>query len=104
MLTIERRDARDVAKRSHETTSQIFGLRLLDLGAVLGPSFGQNVSGLEIRSRVSTGDVTKLCLAARFRRLARDYERLQTTLKGLHYVAFAILMGTRLIKIALVTS
>jgi transposase len=27
----------------------------------------------------------------RFRRLARDYERLQTTLEGLHYVAFAML-------------
>ena len=30
--------------------------------------------------------------AARFRRLARDYERLNTTLKGLHMLAFAILM------------
>lgn len=29
---------------------------------------------------------------ARFRRLARDYERLDTTLAGLHYVAFSILM------------
>ena len=29
--------------------------------------------------------------AARFRRLARDYERLQSTLEGLHYVAFAVL-------------
>jgi transposase len=28
---------------------------------------------------------------AGFRRLARDYERLQTTLEGLHYVAFALL-------------
>jgi transposase len=28
---------------------------------------------------------------ARFRRLARDYERLETTLEGFHYVAFAIL-------------
>jgi transposase len=28
---------------------------------------------------------------ARFRRLARDYERLTTTLEGLHYVAFALL-------------
>lgn len=28
----------------------------------------------------------------RFRRLARDYERLPTTLAGLHFVAFAILM------------
>ena len=30
--------------------------------------------------------------AARFRRLARDYERLPETLAGLHYLAFAILM------------
>jgi transposase len=30
--------------------------------------------------------------AARFRRLARDYGRLDTTLKGLHHIAFAILM------------
>jgi transposase len=29
---------------------------------------------------------------ARFRRLARDYERLASTLDGLHYVAFSILM------------
>ncbi len=30
--------------------------------------------------------------AARFRRLARDYERLDTKLKGLHLLAFATLM------------
>ncbi len=30
--------------------------------------------------------------AARFRRLARDYERLLETLAGLHYVVFAVLM------------
>ncbi len=29
---------------------------------------------------------------ARFRRLARDYERLSETLEGMHYVAFSILM------------
>ena len=29
---------------------------------------------------------------ARFRRLARDYERLSETLEGLHYVAFSFLM------------
>ena len=29
--------------------------------------------------------------ASRFRRLARDYERLETTLEGFHYVAFAML-------------
>jgi len=38
--------------------------------------------------------------AARFRRLARDYERLPQTLKGIHFIAFAILMTTKLIKIA----
>ncbi len=32
---------------------------------------------------------------ARFRRLARDYERLPETLAGLHFVAFAILMLAR---------
>ena len=34
---------------------------------------------------------------ARFRRLARDYERLPETLAGLHFVAFAILMVTRFV-------
>ena len=35
--------------------------------------------------------------AARFRRLARDYERLPETLAGLHFLAFACLMLQRLI-------
>jgi transposase len=30
--------------------------------------------------------------AARFRRLARDYERLPDIVRGLHFVAFACLM------------
>jgi transposase len=34
---------------------------------------------------------------ARFRRLARDYERLAETLVGLHFVAFAILLAHRFI-------
>ena len=34
---------------------------------------------------------------ARFRRLARDYERLDDTLVGLHFVAFAILMAHRFV-------
>ena len=34
---------------------------------------------------------------ARCRRLARDYERLATTLAGWHFVAFAMLMLTRLL-------
>jgi transposase len=34
---------------------------------------------------------------ARFRRLARDYERLSETLTGLHFVAFAMLMAHRFV-------
>src|SRR5215813_13657120 len=37
--------------------------------------------------------------AARFRRLARDYERLAATLAGLHFVAFAILMLKRFVAL-----
>lgn len=37
--------------------------------------------------------------AARFRRLARDYERLEKTLAGWHYVAFACLMLGQLIRL-----
>ena len=36
---------------------------------------------------------------ARFRRLARDYERLPDTLKGLHFLAFAMLMAQRFIHL-----
>lgn len=38
--------------------------------------------------------------AARFRRLARDYERLPETLAGLHFAAFAILMAARFVELA----
>lgn len=37
--------------------------------------------------------------AARFRRLARDYERLETTLEGFHYVAFALLMLVKVMPV-----
>ncbi len=36
--------------------------------------------------------------AARFRRLARDYERLPETLAGLHFLAFAMLMLKRFVE------
>ena len=35
---------------------------------------------------------------ARFRRLSRDYERLPTTLTGLHWLAFACLLLSHLFK------
>jgi transposase len=38
--------------------------------------------------------------AARFRRLARDYERLPETVAGLHVLAFACVMFHRLLTLA----
>jgi transposase len=35
---------------------------------------------------------------SRFRRLARDYERLPETRRGLHFLAFAILMVHRFVQ------
>jgi len=40
--------------------------------------------------------------AARFRRLARDYERLPETLIGLHFLAFAILMTKHVVETMLI--
>ena len=37
--------------------------------------------------------------AARFRRLARDYERLPATVAGLHFLAFACLLLHRLVPL-----
>jgi transposase len=37
--------------------------------------------------------------AARFRRLARDYERLATTLEAFHFLAFACLMIANLFRL-----
>jgi transposase len=42
--------------------------------------------------------------AGRFRRLARDYERLPQTLTGLHFLAFAILMLKRFVLLAINSS
>ena len=42
--------------------------------------------------------------AARFRRLARDYERLPETLKGLHFIAFSMLMNAKLLQHFMPTS
>ncbi len=41
---------------------------------------------------------------ARFRRLARDYERLPDTLKGLHFLAFAILMLAQFVHLVAFTT
>jgi hypothetical protein len=48
---------------------------------------------------ICTGTVERsFAWAARFRRLARDYERLAETLAALHYLAFAMLMLANLTR------
>ncbi len=42
-----------------------------------------------------------LAWTARFRRLARDYERLPTVLAGLHFIAFACLLLHRVVPLTL---
>ena len=42
-----------------------------------------------------------LAWTTRFRRLVRDYERLPETLAGLHFIAFACLLLTRVINLQL---
>jgi transposase len=42
--------------------------------------------------------------AARFRRLARDYERLPETLAGLHFLAFAVLMLKQFVEVMIHSS
>jgi transposase len=42
--------------------------------------------------------------AARFRRLARDYERLPEKLAGLHFLAFAMLMAANFVQLLVHTS
>jgi len=42
----------------------------------------------------------RVAWASRFRRLAKDYERLPETVAGLHFVAFACLMVHRLLALA----
>jgi transposase len=46
----------------------------------------------------AVGGRAELRVARRFRRLAKDYERLASTLKGMHLAAFAIVMLARLVK------
>jgi transposase len=41
--------------------------------------------------------------ASRFRRLARDYERLPQVLAGLHFVAFTILLLHRMLPMIVLT-
>jgi hypothetical protein len=49
--------------------------------------------------RVAPGVERSFAWIARFRRLARDYERLHSVLAGLHFIAFACLLLHRVVPL-----
>lgn len=107
-----------LAEQVQEVTGNTVELAYVDQGYTV-PNAAQAASAHSIRLEVVKHPMAKrgfvllpkrwvversFAWAARFRRLARDYERLDSTLKGLHFVAFAILMTARLVYIAATTS
>jgi transposase len=102
----DRDQVSEVAKRLQEETSETVEIAYVDQGYT-----GENAAAAAGEYGIKL-EVVKLPMAkrgfvllprrwvversfgwmSRFRRLARDYERLPETLAGLHYVAFVILM------------
>jgi transposase len=78
-----------LAGKNPEPSAAIMDARTIqstpESGAQGGYDGAKRKKGRKVVERTFTG-------LARFRRLARDYERLDQTLKGLHFVAAVILM------------
>ncbi len=110
----DRQQVAALAEESQEVTGSTVELAYVDQGYT-GPNAAEAASEHGVRLEVVKHPLAKrgfvllphrwvaersFAWAARFRRLARDYERLDTTLKGFHSIAFAILMTTRLVETA----
>ena len=109
----DEQDRRQVAKLAEDvqaTTGESVQLAFVDQGYTgERPAADAKAEGIEL-SVVKLPEVKRgfvllprrwvversFAWVARFRRLARDYERLATTLAGLHFVAFACVMLRRL--------
>ncbi len=113
----DREQVAALAEEIQEVTGSTVELAYVDQGYT-GPKAAEAASEHGIRLEVVKHPLAKrgfvllprrwvversFAWAARFRRLARDYERLDTTLKGFHYIAFAILT-TRLLEKAIQSS
>lgn len=95
-----------MAEAAQEVTEQNLEVAFVDQGYTgAGPVKAAQQHGLRLevvkRDEAKRGFVLlprrwvverSFAWVARFRRLARDYERLSETLAGLHFVVFAILM------------
>jgi transposase len=109
----DRAQVEQLAAQVQEATAQSVELAYVDQGYT-GEQPAQDAAAHGIRLEVVKLPGTKkgfvllprrwvversFAWAARFRRLARDYERLPETLAGLHFLAFAILMLHRFVEV-----
>lgn len=109
----DRAQVRELAERVPAATGAMVEVAFVDQGST-GPTPAEDAAARGIRLEVvmlpeaQRGFVLlprrwvvqrSNAWMARFRRLARDYERLSETLAGLHFLAFAILMLTRFITL-----
>ena len=106
MIEQERAQVAELAARVQEATEQSVTLAYVDQGYTgEAPAGAAQEQGTELEvvklPGAKRGFVLlprrwvverSLAWATRFRRLAKDYERLPETLAGLHFVVFAILM------------
>jgi transposase len=109
----ERAQVEALAARVQEVTGQSVELAYVDQGYTGGdPAAAAAAHGIRLEvvkhPEAKRGFVLlprrwvverSFAWAARFRRLARDYERLPTTLAGLHFLAFACLFLHRVIPL-----
>ncbi len=107
----ERAQVDALAEQIQEVTGEMVEVAFVDQGYT-GEQAGQDAAAHGIRLEVVKLPTAKrgfvllprrwvversFAWMARFRRLARDYERLPETLAGLHFLAFAILMAKRFV-------
>jgi transposase len=108
----DRAQVEQLAQAVQDTTGQTVEIAFVDQGYT-GDDAAQQASGQGIQLQVVKLSSAKKGFVllprrwvversfgwmARFRRLARDYERLPETLKGLHFLAFAMLMAQRFVQ------
>src|SRR5918911_1385381 len=111
----ERAQVADLAARVQEVTGETVEIAFVDQGYT-GPETAADAATHGIQLEVVKLPAAKrgfvllpkrwvversFAWAARFRRLARDYERLPETLAGLHFLVFAILMLSRVVDVLL---
>ena len=111
----DRSQVRALAAKVHEVTGDAVALAFVDQGspgaqAAQDAAVPQKPLAVVKLSEAKNGCVLlpkrwvverRNAWAARFRRLARDYERLAETLAGLHFMVFAILMLKRFVELIL---